>query len=220
MKAPSEKHLEDWIVNNLPYFGEQSEPDYFPDYYLEGLPRVGNEVVFPFIVRIIKRQMRFPFGIADLIARVSNGIAAVEIKKGLITADTVIQCLRYMHELRNIWNANFFYVCSQFDGEARNHYLYPLQHDPFVSSYPSNEISGMVVGHGVADSNLLLVCNVCQIQVVTYKYDGNGYIFTHEQFSSYEEDQSYNDYVIGALGEAMREIMVERAAQAKRRSEQ
>lgn len=78
-KAPSEKHLEDWVVNN-------------PDVV------IGQEEGYRMF-----RQYGLPSGITDLIFYGgSRPIVLVELKKDEINAKTLAQALRYMRDLKEI----------------------------------------------------------------------------------------------------------------------
>lgn len=75
MEAPSEKHLEDWLVKNYPFASEPFQ---------------------------IKRQVSLPSGRADLIVIEQRSISIVELKKGRIDSLALAQCLRYMGDIRSI----------------------------------------------------------------------------------------------------------------------
>lgn len=73
--APSEKHLEDWIVDT----------GYFT------LPQAK-----------ILRQYQLPSGIIDLIYLDGNGLQLIELKKGRIDSKALMQTARYLRDLNGI----------------------------------------------------------------------------------------------------------------------
>ena len=84
--APSEKHLEDWIVANL-----------------DTLPRVWmNEYGER---RVLGQQVRLPFGVADIVAYDDRSFTVIELKRDNISAETFVQILRYKRQMSLIWDA-------------------------------------------------------------------------------------------------------------------
>lgn len=170
-KAPSEKHLEDWIVAN---------PDVLTFY--EGLP-----------VQIIGRQVNLPSGRADIIARCGINLLVVELKKGEVDQATVVQVMRYMHDLKHIWYMATEYLPSGFS--ERGH---------------TNEIlvTGVVVGCAVAENTVKSAESV-DITVLTYDFDGETYVF-EQVLPDYMSMQTAEEYALGILGVTMRQIYAER----------
>lgn len=80
MIAPSEKHLEDWIVS-----------------------REGNLTGAPCEYRIIGRQIRLNSGVADLLIQKDGVSWLYELKKECIDAKALAQILRYRSNLRMIF---------------------------------------------------------------------------------------------------------------------
>lgn len=76
MKAPSERHLEDWIVAN-------------PEKAM--------------LETIVGRQIKLPSGIADLLISQDDIAYIVELKKDTLNAKTLAQLLRYRHDMLKIW---------------------------------------------------------------------------------------------------------------------
>lgn len=79
MKAPTEKHLEDWIVATNSLFDE----------------REGAELV--------ARQLPLPSGRLDLLYHRFDSVAVAEIKKGMLDTHSLTQVLSYIHDLKRIW---------------------------------------------------------------------------------------------------------------------
>lgn len=194
MKAPSEKHLEDWIVAN---YGLVSYEDDFGDGPLDiGL-----------IGPVIARQVRLPAGRADLVTYGSDdrapNVAVVELKQGVIKSDTVAQCLRYMRDLHEIF---YWLEPGSVPASYEKHGLADQ-----ISGYEP-EVSGIVIGHSLSDSNLLIACEAAHIRVVLYDFDGEQYSFEQAsesvQLPSYHERYLvYQEFGFGAIGEAFRTIM-------------
>jgi RecB family endonuclease NucS len=87
MKAPNEKHLEDWIVS-----------------------RNGSILATPGDnYKVIGRQVRLSAGIADLIVFDGDSLWVYELKKDTIDTHALAQILRYKDDLRQIWR----YVCRK-----------------------------------------------------------------------------------------------------------
>lgn len=78
-EAPSEKHLEEWVVENITH-------------------------VVPHAA-VLARQLRLPSGVLDVLAYASqhNMLHVLELKKGLVDTRTVVQVLRYMNDLQGIY---------------------------------------------------------------------------------------------------------------------
>lgn len=208
MIAPSEKHLEDWIVDNSQLVREETGEscDYWDGYT-------------NFIHRIVNRQVRLPSGRADLIAITCGytdiSVAPVEIKKGAIDSKTVAQCLRYMRDLREI----FLRVRHPgIDSEIYTGYEYrPHGIAEQLLGY-APEIAGMVIGHSVSDNNLLVACEASGIAVLTYEFDGTGYEFTsHSDANHIGNQDHYSNFAYGAVGDAIREVMKSRFEDEQRK---
>lgn len=90
MLAPSEKHLENWIV----------ETGYFNSNDARCL-----------------QQYRLPSGITDLIY-LDNGITLMELKRGKIDASALMQTARYLRDLKAIAKTSLDLVRPPLDGKA------------------------------------------------------------------------------------------------------
>lgn len=93
MLAPSEKHLEDWIVSRSGCI-VPCDPDRY---------------------QVIARQVRLPSGIADLIVFDGNSLWIYELKKDLIDAKALAQILRYRADLMRIWRKACKPLVSNFE---------------------------------------------------------------------------------------------------------
>jgi hypothetical protein len=178
--APSEKHLEDWICDNLPLFCNT---------YLDG-----TLSTVPYVTNVLKRQPRFPTGIPDLVVSMDHWrIGVVELKREVITPNAAIQCLRYMYDLR--------YIMAE---------VVEKRHSEAVSLYEafnmmSYFIRGILVGHSLSDDFMLPGLEVANIEFVTYTYNGSGYSFLGTYWDGWEE--SHSNWADGALGDYLDECV-------------
>lgn len=190
MKAPSEKHLEDWIVAHPEQvtFG-----DHIPFYE-------GDDV----ISRIIRRQPRFPNGRPDLIVKSGMSIVVIELKAGAIKSRTITQLLRYIYDLRDIG--------------YKRHVRDVLNSDFWLPTpeFENHMISGYVIGHSIGDDNISFACALLNITPILYDYDGQDYTFRHAPSDKIgiPDEISYqisHDWAEGAIGQALYDVMYERA---------
>ena len=193
--APSEKHLEDWIVGNLDGFRWQGYLDY--------------QTV---LTQLIARQVKLPAGICDLIGLglwdTTNVLFAVELKQGVIDSKTVAQCLRYIRDLQEVF--------------VRVRYPYDPSGDYMIWDYETHgsaergfgrgpEIAGIVVGHRVSDDNLLVACEAASIRAYTYRFENDTYTFQYQRPPRvHYRVTTYDDLAYGAIGEAMRAVIRDR----------
>lgn len=84
MKAPSEKHLEDWIFDDI------SRLDFFSS---------GNL----YSTGTVYRQVKMRRGIADIVYVSDDFMTVVELKKGEIDDSALQQVLRYVGDLKDTW---------------------------------------------------------------------------------------------------------------------
>src|SRR5690554_595983 len=129
--APSEKHLEDWIVANPEKVLPNSKWS-LRDYATESA-----------IGTILARQPRLPSGRPDLITRTYHSIQVVEIKRGPIQSETITQCLRYMHDIQHIA------MTVEIANIGNPAFKYAKDYDAIAS--------GIVIGSDLPDENLLIV---------------------------------------------------------------
>ena len=188
--APSEKHLEDWIVANPKKF--------LPNHWLNQ-DRVTTS---PFIEYIVARQVGLPYGIADLFVKARQSTYVIELKKGVIDAASIAQCLRYMECFNRIR------MIVHID----------LWHDsPGFRKPYENDTRGMIVGNSIADKHIPFICESLGIVPVYYDYIDGSYVFSPEYHWTLTDDhEHYKDRADGAIGDAMRQEMLERPAAAWR----
>lgn len=146
--APSEKHLEDWIVANPKRFFEDVRISY------------GR--------RFVGRQYVLSSGIVDLIVAGKLGLRAIELKKGHVDGNAVSQVIRYMGELSYL----FAYVHYKFL-ELNDPYWDKLHLVP-DDAYP--EVCGILIGHSF-DEMALRACLTNQIYAYQYEYTDGEYSF-------------------------------------------
>ena len=219
--APSEKHLEDWIVANFHLFGEPGEADWFPDDVLQLYERIDDEyVMIPFFDKLISQQKPLPSGRTDLIAKDQHSVCVVEIKRENLSAKTLAQCLRYIADVKEIFYWTFFDAIST-DNPDHELYRYDAEWKLEITGYPDSEVSGMILGHGEPDPSLLTIAALSNIKVVTYEYDSefNYYHFEHHVPENRGSIDTYKNYAKGAIGLALKEVMAARAAHQKMRRE-
>jgi hypothetical protein len=173
MRAPSEKHLEDYLVS-------------------------------VWDTDIIQRQAKLPHGIADLILRFGHFLAVAELKKGPIEAEAVIQLLRYMSDMRRIFN----YTRYRWYTERKQFYKGRSN----IGNSGPEELLGVIIGHELPDHKVMHVCEMSQILVMTYEYDGQRYrLINHapRESASFSEEMELRDLAAGPIGDAFLEIMTE-----------
>lgn len=216
--APSEKHLEDWIIDNPRRFGEVVTDDLVPREYWPDDAVMLNEdsYISEFFSQTFARQFPLPSGIPDLICHGERRLTVVELKKGLINYDAIGQCVRYMHDLSLMYEQ--VYVNAEYSGDSGKVYQYDRRTYPGISyDYYEKEVSGMVIGSGVQDKNITFVAEASGIQVINYQYLDDAYWF--ESAHAYQGTLNYEKYrphINGIMGKAMRLVMFERATEQKR----
>lgn len=191
MIAPTEKHLEDWIVANPSRFALLDEID-------------GDQLLSPLLNKIIARQLRLPSGIADLVALTrywEPSLAVIEIKRDAVNEKTVAQCLRYMHNIQDI----YAHVLNEWE-DISNENRYRRISMVHMRHMRLPEISGIVVGHSLANENIALVCEACGIIAVTYDFDGEQYEFSLEDVTTVSHSDR-TEFAVGAIGDAIRSVM-------------
>lgn len=194
-KAPSEKHLEDWIVQ----YPRLTYPDYW------GIEPNKSSL----IEVVLARQPKFPVGTPDLIIQTPDGVAVVEIKKDSIDDSTVVQCLRYMAYLEHISMSSHYALSNQLLPEDRQYLEYGFQ---------SNLVSGFLIGHSIKSDNLLHACWLLNLYPILYRFEGDGYAFYSQRVDIADPNGESADWASGAIGQAMRTTMLKRANRLKKRA--
>lgn len=150
MKAPSEKHLQDYIWQHHHTADINEEP--FDWYSLVG------------------REVSLPSGYADFIGLgcptfhglPRNALVIVETKKDAVNRHTLTQILRYIRDVNTIWQ---YAIAGMPDITAYGNYTADL---------PS--VMGVMIGSSVSDE-VLIAAEAAQISVLTYDFDGTVYTF-------------------------------------------
>lgn len=157
--APSEKHLEDWIVAN------QEKCVYTFD-------GINNH---SFIGDIIVRQPRLPSGIPDLLMSTPYGgsVYVIELKKRAIDHHTIAQAMRYMDDLAKI--------AARTEKQLYDLHGYDLPQRPSFETMGG--ISAILIGSRVEDDDVLRICHYNNIFTLTYTYENPDYVF-HPQWIS------------------------------------
>lgn len=162
MKAPSEKHLEDYLW---------AHPEAFDEF---GVDEHNNPIPH-FIPRW--RQIPVASGIVDIVGSwFGLGLAVVEIKKGTIDTKAFAQIMRYKRDFRNMVQ---YLICTYGSNGAALREHMPMDHR-ITEWWKSELIQGILVGESIPDKNLLIACQACDIEVYTYQYDGAAYILNRE----------------------------------------
>lgn len=199
MKAPSEKHLEDWIVNNPTLFTSSC----------------GDESMYPFIDSLVGRQVRLPCGIADLLAVYEDQFIVVELKRGDIDEAVLGQTLRYMADLKRIWRQALFYAMEHHDPDDYC-YWQTANFSNVCGGFP--EIGGYIVGHSVTKQAIVDAAHGAGIDIFLYNFRDEQYTFDMLSPSIGEQHmQTIQDFGYGYIGEAMRGVMRRRTNDEKKR---
>lgn len=179
MKAPTEKHLEDWIVNN---------PSHFADC------QPGEQFYSAFVDRFIGRQFRLPFGIVDLIGVKTNTLQVIELKKGVIDYASVCQCMRYVAQIKEIVTYAY-YDCP----DARQ---FNVSVDGMIvgHSFEAKDVQMIASAAGICT-----VIYDCNPDTLTYEFSDD-YIDYETQISISYADGMCKEYLYGSIGEAIRSI--------------
>lgn len=130
MKAPSEKHLEDWILAN---------PEKLQHFYK------------PLIHKVLECQCRFECGIADIVAKGNAGVLVIELKKDGVDEAVIAQCLRYCFELRSSVQSlladievNDLWGCKDYNFHFESWFVTPV----VIGSHVKNAATGYLADMG------------------------------------------------------------------------
>jgi len=185
-RAPSEKHLEDYLFNNPSLFGEYLLPD----------DTIHTAYSLPF------RQFRLPSGVVDMIG-FDWRLCVFELKRGVLKAQALTQLLRYMHDIQYVIDGIMQSLNTDPGYAFRN---YHWTGDDY--NY-ARLIRGVLVGNSIEDDNFLLACHACNVDVFTYDYDPRNdpsYCLNEVSFNPAGRDFDHIDdishIVRGQLGKA------------------
>lgn len=157
--APSEKHLEDWIIS-LGNFNHVIEKALDMEFG-----------ILPNDCKLVGRQYPVSSGYIDLLYSNPLWFEVVELKRHAIDAAALHQALRYAGDIITT-------ECDEIIGNYANT-VFP---DTFDTSRISS-VSSVLIGHSV-DNNTLLACLGANVQVLTYKYIDGEYSLKYEYPSS------------------------------------
>lgn len=183
--APSEKHLEDWIVANQDRFCDHTDSE-------------------PFAARFVARQFRLPSGISDLIAANDRSIGVIELKRGAINEAVLGQTLRYMTDLKRIWVHAWHYAIEH---DYSSEYADLLKYKRSLLAYIPPEINAIVVGHSIPNRALVETALGADIFCVTYSYQDGDYSFHLHIAESPQYRSAVIEIARGVIGDAMRMVM-------------
>lgn len=141
MIAPSEKHLEDWLFEDITRLGQPSSESLYE-----------NGVVY--------RQLEMRRGIADLLFVDNESMTIVELKKGEINDSALQQVLRYMGDLKDTWEETVHIVRSRNDNPLFTSF----------PTYGGLDIRGILIGH-YSNENTLAAAHGADIWTFKYEYD-------------------------------------------------
>lgn len=171
MKAPSEKHLEDWIIANGLVYQIGCTPNDGPDD-----PDYAESDYLSVIAKLLGRQVRLPSGICDLIG-ITNfkrpAITVFELKRGPVDSHSLAQCLRYMRDIKTICEE----VLHPSEGYTTLHLGAIDAAAEYRALYYMPLVTGALVGSDVADKHIVTACEASDIAVFTYDYIDGDYIF-------------------------------------------
>lgn len=142
--APSEKHLEDWIANNFREFKRKAHGTYG---------------------YIISRQPEFPSGKPDLIVRMMECLAVIELKLNVVDEKAVGQCLRYMGDIQ-LLHADLYGDLDSGD----NPHAHSFGDNLIGGKIGRNPIHGILIGHSYTNAALHLIKSF-RLEALTYDFD-------------------------------------------------
>lgn len=186
MKAPSEKHLENYLWAHPEAFGEYALTD-------------NNEPVPHLIPKW--RQVEVASGKVDLVGTYFDlGLAIIELKKGPIDSKAFAQLMRYMRNFRDMVHKMVHEYSS---------YQLPLceylSHDPSELDWWQGELLiGVLVGSSIEDKNLLIACEACNISVFTYSYEDGQYYL--EEDNTAARDRTFPGWTENTPGDLVQSI--------------
>lgn len=164
MKAPSERHLEDWIVAN-PHKFKNCADEYGWTDFERYLAQAEGELLThgkPYFNINLVRQVELSCGYADLVGLRGNKIGVVELKKNAVNEKTLVQLMKYINEIEHMILFRELEVVPNF--WSREHKRIP-------------SVFGFAVGYGQPSKQTIEGCP-SRISLVSYDFDGCNYSFT------------------------------------------
>jgi hypothetical protein len=147
--APSERHLEDWIVAN---------PDAFKEPVLQWQRR--------FVDQFIARQIKFADGVIDLIGVKDHHVKIIELKKERADGRALAQLLFYMQHVRRAFDS--FATDMWSAGRLSQHYGFAYAGIHFVE--------GILVARDF-DLKTYVACFEANVLPIAYEYNAGDYSF-------------------------------------------
>jgi len=201
-----ELHLEDWITNNPQGVWTQEEGDEPVEGWKDGESSVVWDGRRHYIETILARQLRLPSGRADLITEsyhedsLTPEMTVIELKRDAIDAKSVVQCLRYMHDLKEIFKRSA-------EISHRDLFLQSASNTIEECLGVNLPIYGILIGRKLDESVSTASLTFAKIVLLLYTYnqDADSYEFElvrHE--SSRDALRAYEDFTHGTLGEWMK----------------
>lgn len=169
-KAPSEKHLEDWIVAN---------PDRF------ALTYGGYE--FFRIHEILARQYRVPSGIMDILAVDTHGcLMGIELKMGGIDNHAYTQAMKYRADLADLWSE----VQNSLGVAMHSMKIMTDVHN----ASPQEAFCVVLIGSHIKTGDVQFVCNDGLINTVLYEYTDGEYLFNLSKIHPVHRQRKIENY--------------------------
>lgn len=164
MKAPSEKHLENWIVANPDKFKNTASEYGWTNFerYLAQDEGVLLSQRRPYFDTHFVTQVELSCGYADLIGMRGSKIGVVELKKSVINEKALIQLLKYINEIEEMLMFRELEIVPDYSNRAN-------------VSIP--RVFGIAVGYGQPSKQTVAGCP-SRVSLVSYDFNDDSYSFT------------------------------------------
>lgn len=184
MKAPSEKHLEDWIIKNSSQFKPSSNSDGYSlmELYLHQVYQIDVYNNNPYADSIFLRQVELSSGKPDLIGIRDNHIVVIELKKDSINERCLIQLAKYVRELQYMAMHREIGIIEDFHKK------------PYVNL--DRKIFGIAVGYGKPNKQTIWGCPR-ETSLISYEYNDDG----NYTFKAVDFEPDYNWNVKGGIAQ-------------------
>jgi RecB family endonuclease NucS len=173
MKAPSEKHLEDWLFEDIERLGMCTSPTIY---------QIGT----------LYRQVKMRRGILDLLFVGEDSMTLVELKKGEIDDHALQQILRYMGDLKDTWDEVTGAIKTPNDNSAYNNYPY----------YGGLSITGILVGY-TSNEKTLEAAHGAGIWTFKYEHNEVGEYELDWMLAKSTVEETYNPLEYTDISDAM-----------------